>query len=304
MGLSMAQSERLPTLAVLRCFEASAKQESFTAAAEELGLTQSAVSRQVKELEDQIGAPLFRREGRGVRLTGAGRALADVICDDLERLRRTMRHAVAAGTGPQVLAIAAPPTFAARWLVPRLPEFRDMHNGLEMVVYSRSEPFDLHKEQIDVAVHFGGWDWPGAQLSPLCPETLVAVASPDLVARYDVSESVDLLNMPLLHLSSRGHLWEEFALSLNENGSTFRRGSTFDQFSLVISAALAGMGAAILPTYLIERELNDGQLIRLADVTSDTAKSYFVATPMGQNLPLSASFTSWLRKQVVQPRAF
>ncbi|WP_026481480.1 LysR substrate-binding domain-containing protein [Ahrensia sp. 13_GOM-1096m] len=298
----MAHADRLPTLAVLRCFEASAKQESFTAAAEELGLTQSAVSRQVKELEEQIGTPLFRREGRGVRLTGAGRALADAVCGDLERLRRTMYHAIAAGTGPQVLAIAAPPTFAARWLVPRLPKFRDLHDGLEMVVYSRSEPFDLYKEQIDVAVHFGGWDWPGAQLSPLCPETLVAVAAPDLISRCGVSKPLDVLDMPLLHLSARTHLWEEFAKSLGENGLALRQGSHFDQFSLVISAALAGMGAAILPTYLIERELNDGDLIRLADVTTDAAKSYFVATPMGQNLPLAASFTAWLRKQVIQPR--
>jgi LysR family glycine cleavage system transcriptional activator len=297
----MSQQDRLPSLALLRCFEAAAKRESFTAAAEELGLTQSAVSRQVKDLEEHIGTPLFRREGRGVRLTDAGRALFTSLQSDLDRLRRTIHQAIAAGAGAQVLAIAAPPTFAARWLAPRLSQFRDLHKGLELVVSSRAEPFDLHEEQVDIAVHFGGWDWPGAQLTPLCPEDLVAVAAPDLLSRHPVLNPVDVLNMPLLHLSARPDQWGEFARSLTEQAVP-RSGSHFDQFSLVIGAAVAGMGAAILPTYLIERELSDGRLCRLADVVSDSSKSYFVATPMGQNTSLTAAFTAWLRKQVVRVR--
>jgi len=297
----MISHNRLPSLALLRCFEAAAKQESFTAAAEELGLTQSAVSRQVKDLEDHIGTPLFRREGRGVRLTDAGNALFSSLRGDLDRLRRTIHQAIAAGAGAQVLTIAAPPTFAARWLAPRLSLFRDMHEGLELVVRSRAEPFDLQEERVDVAVHFGGWDWPGAQLTPLCPEDLIAVAAPDLLARHPVSDPVDILNMPLLHLSARANQWSEFAQS-HANLAMPLHGSHFDQFSLVIGAAIAGMGATILPTYLIEDELSDGRLSRLADVTTQTSKSYFVATPMGQNTPLVAAFTAWLRKQVVRAR--
>jgi len=297
----MSSQTRLPSTAVLRCFEAAAKHESFTAAAQELSLTQSAVSRQVKELEDHIGAPLFRREGRGVRLTEAGKALAKPLCSDLDRLRRTFAHAIAGGAGPRVLAIAAPPTFAARWLVPRLHRFQDLHKGLEMVVYSRSDPFDLHEEQVDVAIHFGGWDWPGAQLTPLCPEDLVAVAAPTLCASHPITAPADILAMPLLYLSSRPYLWHRLAQSL-AYPDTPRSGSTFDQFSLVIAAAIAGMGAAILPTYLIEHELADGRLLRLADVGTDTAQSYFVATPMGQVTPLATAFTAWLRKQVVKQR--
>jgi len=297
----MSSFNRLPSISVLRCFEAAAKYESFTAAAEELGLTQSAVSRQVKELEDHIAAPLFRREGRGVRLTDAGKALAKPLFGDLDRLRRTLDHAIAGGAGPRVLAIAAPPTFAARWLVPRLPKFRELHDDLQIVVYSRSDPFDFHQEQVDVAIHFGGWDWPGAQLTPLCPENLVVVAAPEICASYPIKRPADLLAIPLLHLSARPYLWDRLSRSLNvENAS--RSGSTFDQFSLVIAAAATGMGAAILPTYLIEHELADGQLIRLADAPSDAEKSYFIATPMGQMTPLAKAFTAWLRKQVIKPR--
>jgi len=301
MEFAMVSHNRLPSLALLRCFEAAAKRESFTAAAEELGLTQSAVSRQVKDLEDHIGTPLFRREGRGVRLTDAGDALFGSLRGDLERLRRTVHQAIAAGAGAQVLTIAAPPTFAARWLAPRLALFRDMHEGLELVVRSRAEPFDLQDERVDVAVHFGGWDWPGAQLTPLCPEDLIAVAAPDLLARYPVSNPLDILEMPQLHLSARPDQWGAFARSQTDRVIP-RNGSHFDQFSLVIGAAIAGMGAAILPTYLIEDELADGRLSRLADVTTQTSKSYFVATPMGQNTPLVAAFMAWLRKQVVRAR--
>lgn len=295
----MSLQDRLPSLAVLRCFEAAAQYQSYTGAAEVLNLTQSAVSRQVKELEDYVGAPLFRREGRGVRLTEAGKALADELSGDLDRLRRTLNHAVAAGSGPKALTIGAPPTFAARWLVPKLPSFRALHDEVQLVLYSRSEPFDLISEKVDVAVHFGGWDWPGAQLTPLCPEDLVAVAAPQLVTQHPIEGPEDILGMPLLHLTSRAYLWEQFAKT---QGQAFagRQGCTFDQISLVIEAAAVGMGAAILPTYLIEQELAAGKLTKLADVTSNSANSYFVATPMGQSTELTHSFTAWLRKQVVR----
>jgi len=294
---AVSPPDRLPSLSALRCFEASAKRESFTGAAEELGLTQSAVSRQVRELEEHVGASLFRREGRGVRLTDAGRALFDSLTGDLDRLRRTMHRAVAAGDGARVLSIAAPPTFAARWLVPRLHLFREAHAGLELTVVSRAEPFDLHEERVDVAVHFGGWDWPGARLTPLCPEELIAGAAPALLARYPVSGPSAILTTPLLHLSARPDQWMRFARGLTDEAPR-RSGSHFDQFSLVIAAAVAGMGAAILPTYLIERELADGHLIHLAGGATDDAGRYFIATPMGRNTPLATAFATWLHGQV------
>lgn len=296
----MSQSTRLPSLSVLRCFSASARYESFSEAAEDLGLTQGAVSRQVRELESQIGTPLFRREGRGVRLTEAGRALATPLLGDLDRLQRTVRHAMAAGASAKLLTIAAPPTFATRWLMPRLPDFRDQHSDMDFVVYSRSEPFDLNEQHVDLAVHFGGWDWPGAQLTPLCPEDLMVAAAPDLLSRFPQSSPDDVLNLPLLHLMSRPYLWERFSQSVAPDRPAPRSGSQFDQFSLLIAAAVAGMGAAILPSYLIETELTDGRLVCLANVPPDTAQSYFVARPMGQTSALATEFTAWLRRQVVR----
>ncbi len=283
---------------MLRCFEAAAKHQSFTAAAEELGLTQSGVSRQVKELEDQIGAALFRREGRGIRLTRAGRSFADAIFSDLARLRRTVSQAVAAGESQEVLSIAVLPTFAERWLVPRLGDFKAKRANLDLMVYSRSDPFDLADQGIEIAIHFGTNDWPGAKLTPLCPEDLVVVASPALIEANAVKDATDIFNMPLLHLTSRPHLWRVFQKTLPEVTAYAQQGSYFDQFSLIISAAVSGLGAAILPTYLIEPELASGTLIQLASVIDGSGHNYYVATPPGRRSAAAVEFTTWIQRQV------
>ena len=253
----------LPSLSVLRCFEAAAKHQSFTAAAEELGLTQSGVSRQVKELEDQIGAALFRREGRGIRLTQAGKSLSQGLAADLTRLRATISQAVAAGESQEILSIAVLPAFAERWLVPRLNSFKARYPNLDLMLYSRSEPFDLIEHGIDVAIHFGTNDWPGAKLTPLCPEDLIVAAAPSLIDQHRIRNARDVPSMPLLHLMSRPHLWQQFQKSLDPAPLQIRTGSYFDQFPLMISAAVSGMGAAILPTYLVEAELASGALVQL-----------------------------------------
>ncbi|MEM9634286.1 MAG: LysR substrate-binding domain-containing protein [Pseudomonadota bacterium] len=288
----------IPSISVLRCFEAAARHQSFTAAAEELGLTQSGVSRQVKELEDQIGASLFRREGRGIRLTHAGKSLADSLFSDLTRLRRTISQAVAAGETQELLSIAALPTFATRWLVPRLKDFKARRPNLDLMVYSRSEPFDLVEQGIDVAIHFGTNDWPGAKLTPLCPEDLVVVAAPALIESNPINVKADILDLPLLHMTSRPHLWKAFQKTVPETTAHVQKGSYFDQFSLIIAAAAGGMGTAILPTYLIEVELASGALVELGTVRDGSGHNYYIATPPGELTPPAAEFLSWIRKQV------
>ncbi|MBO6727764.1 MAG: LysR family transcriptional regulator [Rhizobiaceae bacterium] len=294
----MTAPSPLPSLAVLRCFEAAAKYQSFTAAAEELNLTQGAVSRHVKELEGRVGAALFRREGRGVRLTDAGRDLAGNLNLDLERLRRTIDNAVAAGSARELLTIAVLPTFGARWLLPRISDFKAGRDDLEFVVHSRSAPFDLVESGIDLAIHFGADDWPGAQLTPLCEEELLAVVSPDLAKRAGLRQPADLFEVPQLHLASRPMLWETFRQSLGIDGPTARKGSYFDQFSLIIAAAIAGLGAAILPAYLLEEELASGSLVEIAQVPDVLGRSYYIATPAGVSRPITAQFSAWMRAQI------
>lgn len=288
----------LPSMSVLRCFEAAARHESFTGAAQELGMTQGAVSRQVKELETHIGAALFHREGRGVRLTGPGSALAARVTADLDSLRSTVGQAIASGAKRETLTLAAPPTFAARWLVPRLSAFKATRPELEFFVLSRSEPFDLLHEKVDVAVHFGRSNWPGAALAPLCPENLVIVASPALIGSRDSLSASEIFDLPLLHNSARSELWPDFFQSQSIDGTPPRNGSYFDQIGLMISAATAGMGAAILPTYLIESELQSGALVALQPIEIATSDAYFVARPAGVRNRLAKDFENWVRKQV------
>ena len=174
----------LPSLALLRSFESAARHQSFTQAAEELHLTQSAISRQVRELEETMGVPLFRRLGRRVVLTDAGRLFAADIAVDLDRLRQTSLRAIAAGDNRTTLRIATLPTFAARWLIPRLPSFEAANPDVEISLATRLEPFDLLTERFDLAIHYGAADWPNAHLTLLCREEMIVVSAPGAFADW------------------------------------------------------------------------------------------------------------------------
>lgn len=288
----------LPSLATLRCFAAAARHQSFTLAAEELGLTQGAVSRQVRDLEALIGARLFRRAGRAVQLTDAGASLAADVDDDLTRLTRSVARAVAAGDGAQLVSVAVLPTFGARWLMPRIAGFRRAHPDIQLSFQSRTEPFDLDAERCDVAIHFGHADWPGADLVPLCPENLLAVAAPGFIAQHDIRGIGDLTGAPLLHLTSRPTAWDD-VMTLCEVGDTpGRAGMQFDQFSLMIAACAQGLGAALLPGYLIEDEMDSGVLDLVARAPSARMGSYHIATPVGAPRPATRAFVDWLTRQV------
>ncbi|MCF3593045.1 LysR substrate-binding domain-containing protein [Rhodobacteraceae bacterium LMO-12] len=293
-----AQRRYLPSNAVLRSFECAARHESFTLAAEELHLTQSAVSRQVKELEDIIGTALFRRVGRRVVLTPAGRNLAVELSVDLENIRQTVLKAISAGAAGAAIRVATLPAFASRWLIPRLSEFTALHGGIEISFATRLEPFDMSREHFDLAVHFGGKDWPGTDMQLLCSETMIVVASPEFKARHEVTSVTDLARVPLLHLETRPTIWEDF---FADAGVTDRRagaGQYFDQFTLIIAGAVASLGAALLPTYLIEQELADGSLVPLDERTITTGNNYYLVTPAKTDNAHVAAFMAWMKQCV------
>ncbi|MEM6387721.1 MAG: LysR substrate-binding domain-containing protein [Pseudomonadota bacterium] len=286
----------LPSIAVLRSFEAAARFESFTGAATELRIHQAAVSRQVRELEGIIGTPLFRKEGRGIALTAAGKRLALEVKDHLQSLNRTIETAKAAGQSGRVLAIAALPTLSARWLAPRISAFKQAHPDVALLVYSRSEPFDLVRQGIDLAFHFGGPDWVEGDVEPLCPESLLLVASPVLAERSNIQSIADCIKMPKLHLMTRKHLWPSFLEELGKFSPDAWRGTQFDQFAPLISAAVAGVGAAIVPSYLIESELAQGVLVPLAAPTSNDG-AYYTVTPKGTTNPDAETFRAWVQQE-------
>jgi DNA-binding transcriptional LysR family regulator len=287
----------LPSFSLLRSFEAAAKHQSFTLAAEELRVTQGAISRQVKELEGFLGVALFRKAGRGVVLTSAGKAFAARLNDDLGRLRQTVVETQAAGEGAQTLTIATLPTFGSRWLAPRLPRFCAMNPDVQIVCHNRSVPFDLAQEGIDVAIHFGSAEWVGGELTQLCSEDLVAVASPLLIDQYNIQTVEDAISLPLLHLRSRSTAWQAYFQTKDIDDSRSLQGAVFDQFSMLIATAVHGMGAAIVPTYLIESELAQGTLAVL-DHHAGSLGKYHLVRPKGVSSAATDVFKDWIVEEV------
>lgn len=288
------QRRFLPSHSTLRSFECAARHQSFTLAAEELNLTQSAVSRQVKDLEDMIGVALFRRAGRRVVLTEAGQKLASEIAIDLENIHQTVMRAVSAGKQSMALRIAVLPGFASRWLIPRLPEFEEKHPDINLSLSTRLEPFDMEREHFDLAVHFGQEDWPDVDLRKLSDERMIAVASPDFVVRHAPINEKGFARLPLLHMSTRPMVWRAFFKRVGIHGEGDLSGKYFDQFSMVISAAVASLGAAMLPAYLIEKELEDGRLVQLSETTITTENSYFLVAPRNRQDPAARAFSDWM----------
>lgn len=289
------QRRFLPSHAVLRSFECAARHESFTLAAEELHLTQSAVSRQVKELEDIIGTALFRRVGRRVALTPAGKNFVSELSIDLENIRQTVMRAISAGATGAAIRVATLPAFASRWLIPRLSGFMAQHADIEISFATRLEPFDMNREHFDLAIHFGKQDWPGTDMDLLCSETMIAVASPAFIAHHGIGTVADLVQVPLLHLETRPGVWQAYFAQAGVGTRTAGRGKYFDQFTLVIAGAVASLGAALLPTYLIERELADGSLVALDQATVTTGNNYYLVTPANTENAHVARFCAWMQ---------
>lgn len=286
----------LPPMAVLAAFESAARLQSFTAAASELHLTQSAVSRQIRSLEDLLGAELFVRERQTVRLNPSGEAYA-------QEIRRALQQIAAATlsfrANPQggTLNLAILPTFGTRWLAPRLPRFLSAHPGITINLTTRLAPFDFQVDPLDAAIHFGPPEWPGAKLDLLMKETVVPACSPELRARYKLRKPADLLRAPLMHLVSRPDAWERW---LHAAGVEFDEvhGMLVDQFAVASQAALAGLGVALLPTFLIEAELARKDLVLAVDKPMESADNYYLAWPVSrETYPPLEAFRQWMQKE-------
>ena len=287
----------LPPMSLLCAFEAAARHQSFTAAAAELHLTQSAVSRQIRALEDRLEAELFVRERQTVRLSPAGQAYAQEIRGALTRISSATLGFRANPKGGS-LNLAILPTFGTRWLAPRLPQFFSAHPGVTINLTTRLSQFDFQLEAVDAAIHFGLPHWPGAELDFLMSETVVPACSPALLAQYSFAQPEDLVRAPMLHLASRPDAWQRwFACHQVAMGET--QGMLFDQFATAAQAAMVGVGVALLPRFLIARELQQGDLVRalphLPEIES--AERYYLACPTRRdNYPPLQAFRAWLQQ--------
>lgn len=286
------QRRHLPDMRLLLTFECAARHGNFTRAGEELALTQSAVSRQIRELEEQIGKPLFERVRGRVIATQTGRAFLSEVENLLSMADSTMRHVTAGAQGEQVLAVNTPPTFASRWLVPRLSSYLLREPGTRFDISTRRGVFDFTNSQCNLAIHFGQPNWPGAVCTYLCSEIVVPVAG-GLLREVPVRDPQDLLDAPKIHQSERPLLWADWFKRCELDLLRPNDGHWFEQFTLTIEAVKSGMGFGLLPRYMIETELENGELVIPLDISLSTDNAYYIATPEGGGEAVR-SFCDWL----------
>jgi LysR family glycine cleavage system transcriptional activator len=268
----------LPSISMLAAFDATARKGSVSAAARALNLTHGAVSRQVAALEFQLGASLFIRSGRGVSLTEVGEVYAADIQSTLAALRQASLKVI---TSPLscTMNLAILPTFGTRWLMPRFPGFLQKHPDITVNFVTRLSRFEFGPEGIDTAIHYGTPDWPEAECTFLMGEKSIPVCSPELLPR-----AIDMLeneprDLPLLHLESRPDAWKDWFSMQGLDAPGTIGTMIFEQFSIAAHAAVAGLGVALLPRFLIRGELERGELVILSDQVMTSSMGYFLATP-------------------------
>ncbi len=277
------------------CFEAVARLGSATQAADELSLTQSAVSRQLKTLENQLEAQLLERKGRGFVLTDKGSAYANEIKNILHQLQKASLD-VRLDAEATSLNLSILPAFGMNWLAPRLPAFAQAHPEVTVNLSTRLAPFDFRTSRFDAAIHFGRADWPGAHHLHLMPETVVAVCASDFL-RAPIATAHDILEYDLLHLETRPRGWQRWLRSLDVE-TALPPGMVFDQFSTMAQAAVHGLGIALLPTFFAEPYLRSKQLLLASPHTSQSIGSYFLVWPTDapESRALHA-FRTWMQAQ-------
>ncbi|MFK7745759.1 MAG: LysR substrate-binding domain-containing protein [Roseobacter sp.] len=285
----------LPSISALMCFEAVARLGSATHAAAELSLTQSAVSRQLKTLEDQLSVALLERRGRSLALTPAGQSYVQDVRDVLRRLTQA---SVSVQTNAQesTLNLSILPAFGMHWLAPRLSDFARAHPEVTINLSTRLAPFDFRTSSFDAAIHFGRKDWHGADYLPLMPETVVAVCAPTLIAE-PLEDARGILKYDLMHLETRPKGWARWLRAL-EIEASLPPGMMFDQFSTMAQAAIHGLGIALLPTFFAQPYLASRQLVLASHHTTESIGSYFLVWPQErQESRALTSFRTWLRHQ-------
>ena len=284
---------RLPPLNALRAFEAAARSESFTRAAEELHVTQGAVSQQVKALEATLGLKLFNRERQRLAITEAGRDYLAVIRDALDRIAVGTERLVQRQTAGQ-LTVSTSPDFAAKWLVHRLGRFAEAHADIELRVSATTHYVDFAREDVDLAVRHGGGNWPGLDAVRLCAEQLFPVCSPKLAAgRNRITKAADLLKFPLLRLED----WQTWARWFDAAGVATPTvpGPVLNRASMLIDAAVDGQGVALARTALAAWDLINGRLVRPIDVSLKMPNTFWIVCPKAAaSLPKIARFRAWL----------
>jgi len=293
---------KIPSTNALVAFESAARHQSFTKAAEELALTQSAICRQIGGLEDFLGIELFRRSRRGVKLTEAGLAYSRRIASQLDAVERDTL-AVMGQQGAMAIELAVVPTFGTQWLLPRLKDFQRLHPEVTVNLTNRTRPFLFADTDFDAALHFGTADWSGTQSHFLMHEHSVPVCSPSLLGGRTSLSAEDIARLPLLQQTTRPYAWRQWFNSLGLNVARDLSGPRYELFSMLAQAAMHEMGVALIPPFLIQRELEEGRLVTALTHSCRSDKAYYLFIPERKvESAVLGAFRDWLLEAAARYR--
>ena len=285
--------DRLPPLSALRAFETAARHLNFSRAAEELSITHSAVSHQIKALEGHLGVKLFKRSGRAMLLTSDGQRLYAHVREAFARLQRGVAE-LRADARRSIITVSVLPGFAARWLVPRLPEFNRRHPDMDVNLRATLELTDFSREEVDLAVRFGAGSWPGLTAEKLLDEEIFPVCSPRYRGGHLPHTPEELLECTLLQ--NVYEPWEQWFRAVGVTPPATPHGPGFSESNLLLKAAVEGQGVALALGALVQAELKSGELVQCFPALR-ARYAYYLVHPQQDPLPPKvAAFKAWLKE--------
>lgn len=300
----MRPVRRLPPLNALRSYEAAARHLSFTKAAGELGVTPAAVSHQVKMLEDHLGVALFQRINRQLVLTAAGEACLPGIRASFEGMAAAI-DAIGVAGNSGILSVSVAPSFASKWLLPRLERFKQVHPDIDVHVDASMKLVDFASGEVDLAIRYGAGRYPGLVSEQLVSEAVIPVCSPKLLDRPNrLRTPADIRMHTLLHDDSPDDdqscpTWEMWLRAAGAEGIDATRGPRFNQSSLVLEAAILGHGIALAKAIIAAADLAEGRVIMPFELTHPLEFAYFMVHPEGKaRVPKVELFVRWLKEEV------
>ncbi|MEH4626262.1 DNA-binding transcriptional LysR family regulator [Grimontella sp. AG753] len=289
---------KIPSSTSLQAFDAAARHGNFARAAEELSLTEGAISRQIARLESLLNCKLFDRTGSRVKLNPAGARYARHVHETLERLERDTQYIMGLPEGGKSLDIAVLPTFSSRWLIPRLNSFTSLYPDITLNIAASTDPFILTESGFDAVVHFEHPAWAGMRTQFLFQETLVPVCHPSLLSQQDIFEQLNAL--PRIHRRQNPEAWHLYAREKRIHLDNPGQGVRYDLHEMAIAAVMARQGVALVPRMYVENELKHGLLVSPWPESATLSKRFCLVKPSetGANSAALEDFERWLLAEI------
>ena len=293
-------AKNIPPISALRALEAAARSQSFTKTAEELNVTQSAISHQIRHLEAVWGFELFNRQKNKLILTDRGAELALIVREFLRQMEQALdEFEVSDKSGSLKLSLLQ--SFAVNWLVPRLPSFTEKHPEIDVWISTKDEVIDFSSSDVDVAIRLGGGNYPGLFSEFLLREKVFPVCSPGFLNKYSLPKTVgELSRLPLLLRinEARTATWQEWFSAAGYSDFNLRDGARFPDTNMALQAALNDQGVALVRSAHVGHELKNGRLIKLLDCEFESPSAYFFICPQGdEDKPKVLAFRNWIKGQ-------